>query len=270
MRRPLRFKRKKKRVSFLRHRLFWYGTGLLFLLIFLFHVVVFSPWLEIKEVEVQGASEIPTEHILFAVERTFWQEFLGIPQNSILLVRTAVLKENLLDSFPGISEVAVKRSLPRTLVVYIQEREQIGTWCLPLQADRKTACFAIDAKGVPFKEVEEQDNYVVFSSKGEPTLGKELLVPSLLSALLGFKERFQEAGESFQFSITAFEIGERGEVQGVTKEGWRILLDLRENMEWQQTKLQLVLEQKIPLEKRGELTYIDLRFGDQAYIKYQD
>ena len=73
-----------------------------------------------------------------------------------------------------------------------------------------------------------------------------------------------------QFSTIAFEIGERGEVQGVTKEGWRILLDLKENMEWQQTKLQLVLEQKIPLEKRGELQYIDLRFGDQAYIKYQD
>ena len=270
MKKTLRFKRKKKRVSFLKYRLFWYGTGVLFFLTFLFYAAVLSPWLEVQEVKVQGINEILPEHILFAVESSFWQEFLGIPQNSILLVNTKEQKENLLNSFPAISEVSLKRVLPKTLVVKIQEREQIATWCMPAEEGKDSACFAIDAKGVPFKEVKEMDEYVVFRFKGNVNLGQELVAPHLLSILLGFKERFQEAGESMQFSTIAFEIGERGEVQGVTKEGWRILLDLKENMEWQQTKLQLVLEQKIPLEKRGELEYIDLRFGDQAYIKYQD
>ena len=271
MRKPLRFKRKKKRVSFLKGRLFWYTTGVLFFLTFLFYVVVFSFWLKIQEVRVQGTEEIPAEYIVAAVESSFWQGFWGIPQNSILLFDTKDMEAKLSFAFPAILHVALERSLPRTLVVRVQEREQIGTWCPPAdEAGNDTLCFAIDAKGVVFKKVEEQGNYVMFISQGEATPGQELLAPSLLATLLSFKERFQEAGESVQFLTTAFEIGERGEVRGVTKEGWRILLDLKENMEWQQTKLQLVLEKKIPLEKRGKLEYIDLRFGDQAYVKYFD
>jgi len=264
MRKPVRFKRKKKRVSFLRYRLFWYGTGLLFFLTFLFYAVVFSPWLEIENVKVQGAREIPTGHILFAVESSFWQEFLGIPQNSILLVNTKELKENLLNSFPAISKVSLKRAPPKTLVVKIQERKQVATWC------REDSCVALDNNGVPYNEIEDDGSYVVFSSQGNPVLGQELLSASLLSTLLGFKEMFEEAGEPVRFVTVAFEIGEAGQVEGVTKEGWKILLDLEKPVEWQQTKLQLVLQQKIPPAKRGELEYIDLRFGDQAYIRYQD
>jgi len=264
MRKPLRFKRKKKRVSLLKRRSFWYPVGLLFLFTFLFWVVVFSSWLEIKEIRIEGTSEISKERVLSMVEDSFWQSFLGIPQNSILLFDVRAVEEKLSFVFPAISHVLLERSFPRTLVVKVQEREQIGTWC------KDASCFAIDARGVPFKEVEERGNYVVFSSKGEPTLGKELLAPSLLSTLLGFKKTFEAAGEAVQFSTTTFEIGEAGQVKAISKEGFKILLDLEKSMEWQQTKLELVLKQKIPLEKRGELVYIDLRFGDQAYIKYQD
>ena len=263
MRKPLRFKRKKKRVSFLKFRFFWYATGILFFLTFLFYAVVFSPWLEIQEIKIQGTSEILPEHILFVVGDNFWQEFLGIPTNSILLFDIKGMEEKLSFVFPAILRVMVERSLPQTLVVKVEEREQIVTWC-------SSTCFAIDAEGVLFKEVEEQGEYVVLDFNGEATLGQELLKPSLLALLLDFKERFQEAGESLQFLIIVFEIDEGGEVRGITKEGWRILLNIKEDMKWQRTKLELVLQQKIPLEKRGELTYIDLRFGDQAYIKYQD
>lgn len=270
MRKPLRFKRKKKRMLFLKQRLFWYATSILFFLTFLFYIVVFSSWLQVQEVRIQGASEISTEHILFIIEDNFWQKFLGIPQNSILLFETKAMEAKLSFAFPTIASVALKRSFPGALVVEIQERGQIGTWCSSAQTDKEIACFAIDIKGVPFKKVEEQGNYVIFSSQGEAMLGQEVLEPSLLSTLLSFKERFQGAGESLQFLTIVFEIGKRGEVQGITQEGWRILLDLKENMEWQQTKLELVLQQKIPPEKRGELEYIDLRFGDQAYVKYFD
>lgn len=257
-------------MSFLRLRVFWYTTGVLFFLTFLFYIVVFSSWLEIQEVKIQGAREISKERILFAVGENFWQGLFGIPTNSILLFDTKDMEEKLSFAFPTILNVTVERSLSRTLVVKVEERQQIGTWCPSLNTDEGSACFAVDIEGVAFKEVEEEGAYVVFNLKGEAVLGQELFAPSLLLSLLDFKERFQEAGESLQFSITAFEIGARGEVAGVSEEGWRILLNIKQDMEWQQTKLELVLQQKIPSEKRGKLEYIDLRFGDQAYIKYQD
>lgn len=264
MRRLLRFTRKKKRVSFLKQRFFWYGTGFLFLLTLLFYVVVFSSWLEIKEVRVQGTKEIPVEHIVAVVESSFWQGFLGIPQNSILLVNTKELKENLLNNFSAVSKVSLKRSFPKTLLVKIEEREQIATWC------RDSACFALDRQGIPFKEVTHTSEYVVFYSKGNPVLGQELIHPSLLTMLLDFTEIFVGAGEPVRFLTAAFEIGQEGQVQGISKEGFKIFLDLKEDMQWQITKLELALQEKAPREKRGDLEYIDLRFGDQVYLKYKD
>ncbi len=38
--------------------------------------------------------------------------------------------------------------------------------------------------------------------------------------------------------------------------------DLKNSIDWQMTKLNLVLEKEIPPEKRGDLEYIDLRFGE--------
>lgn len=271
MRKPLRFKRKKKRVSFLRQRFFWYGIGLVFLLVFLFWVVLFSPWLNIQEIKVEGESEILKERILFVIEESFWQSFLGIPQNSILLVREAELREDLLSSFPLILGVTLKRSLPKTLVIEITQRQQVAAWCPPVgETDKNSSCFALDRQGIPFKEAANTDEYVVFYSKGNPVLGQELLHPSLLATLLSFKETFAALGEPMQFKTAAFEIGQGGQVEGVTSEGWRVLLKIEENMEWQITKLKLVLEQQIPQERRGDLEYIDLRFGDQAYLKYKD
>ena len=270
MRKSLRFRVKKKRISFLRLKLFWYALGALFLLTSLFYTVVFSSFLNIEKIEIQGVREIPIKNIVFVLKDTLWQTFLGIPQNSILLFDMKEAEEKLSFAFPAISSVALKRSLPGTLVVKIQEREQIGTWCSPEKIDVEIVCFAIDEKGIPFKIVEKEGEYVLFNSKGEAILGKELLNPLLLLTLLDFKEESEKIGESFLFSIMVFVIGDKGEVQGVTKEGWQILLDIKEDMEWQETKLQIVLQQKIPLEKRGELEYIDLRFGDQAYIKYFD
>ncbi|MDP4007044.1 MAG: FtsQ-type POTRA domain-containing protein [bacterium] len=271
MRRQMRFKRKKKRVSFLKRRYFWYALGFLFLSSFLFWTVVFSPWLEIQEVRVEGTNELSNERVLFTIREAWWKPWLGIPTNSILLFDAKYMEEKLLSAFPLISSISVERSLPKTLGVNIQEREQKATWCPPAgEAGKEDLCLAIDEKGVPYKKVTDEGNYAVFHSDGSPQLGQELLDPSLLSLLLNFKEKFQAAGELARFSTVAFDIAAGGEIQAKTQEGFKIFLDTKEDMDWQEAKLRLVLEQKVPPERREELEYIDLRFGSQAYLKYQD
>ncbi|OHA70156.1 MAG: hypothetical protein A3D64_00720 [Candidatus Wildermuthbacteria bacterium RIFCSPHIGHO2_02_FULL_49_9] len=270
MRKLLRFKRKKKRASFLKRRLFWYAAGLLFLLTFLFWAVMFSSWLEIREVKVQGTNEVAKERIAAVVKESFWRDFFGVPQNSILLANLPKLQAELRERFPAFSLVSLRRSLPHALVVEVVERQQVGTWCARAQAGEDSPCFAVDRAGIPFAEAEQDAFFAVFSSWGTAVLGEELLDPSLLSLLLGFQEKFEKAGEPAGFSVSAFEIGSQGQVEARTAEGWKILLDLAESMEWQETKLELVLRQKIPPERREELEYIDVRFGDQAYLKYLD
>ena len=276
MRKPLRFKKKKKPVSLFRFRFFWYGTGFTFLFVFVFWFIVFSSWLEIQELLVEGENEIQEEFLVAEIEKALWKPWFGIPTNSIFLFDAKETKNALSFVFPMILEASFQRQFPHRLILHIQEREQVATWfsLLSDRADEQTGMdilyFAIDKEGIPFKEIKDTDNYVVFSSEDNAVLGQELLAPSLLSTLLEFKRIFEIAGEPMQLSIVAFEIGNNGEVKGVAKEGFKILLDLKEDIQWQETKLRLVLEQKIPLEKRGELEYIDLRFGGQAYLKYKD
>jgi len=126
MRTSLRFKRKKKRVSFLKLRSFWFTIGVLFFLTFLFYAVVFSSWLEIKEVQVRGAQEVPKEHILAALDEKLWWNWFGIPTNSILLFDNKGAGELLSDKFPLLRAVFVKRFFPQTIVALVEERVQVG------------------------------------------------------------------------------------------------------------------------------------------------
>jgi len=50
-----------------------------------------------------------------------------------------------------------------------------------------------------------------------------------------------------------------------TAEGWEIYFDLSSDVNFALTKLGLLLEKEIPLEKRGDLSYIDLRFSKVYY-----
>jgi len=54
-----------------------------------------------------------------------------------------------------------------------------------------------------------------------------------------------------------------------TDEDWEIYFDPRGDLNWQLTKLNSVLKEKIPPEKRKDLEYIELRFGDLAPFKYR-
>ena len=54
-----------------------------------------------------------------------------------------------------------------------------------------------------------------------------------------------------------------------TSEDWEVYLNPQEDINWQLTKLGAVLEEEIPLEKRKDLEYIELRFGNFAPYKYR-
>ena len=53
-------------------------------------------------------------------------------------------------------------------------------------------------------------------------------------------------------------------------EGWDIYLNMQKDIEWQITKIETVFLEELSQEKRENLLYIDVRFGDQVYLKYND
>jgi len=55
-----------------------------------------------------------------------------------------------------------------------------------------------------------------------------------------------------------------------TLEGFQIYFNFQEDLDWQLTKLKAVLEEEISQERRKNLEYIDVRFGNFAPYKYRD
>ena len=54
-----------------------------------------------------------------------------------------------------------------------------------------------------------------------------------------------------------------------TSQNFLIYFNPKEDIEKQVQKLILTFENEIPQEKRENLDYIDLRFGDKVYYKYK-
>ena len=102
-------------------------------------------------------------------------------------------------------------------------------------------------------------------------LGEQVLAQELLSNILLFQKQmdaaalFQEVG----LRVSGITVFSEDRANARISEGWEIYLNPADNIDWQTTKAKLVLDQEIPFAKRPLLEYIDLRFGDQAYIKYR-
>ncbi len=55
----------------------------------------------------------------------------------------------------------------------------------------------------------------------------------------------------------------------LTQGGWELYFNPRGDIKWQLTKLKVLLDEKIPPEKRKDLQWIELRFGNFANPKYR-
>jgi len=289
-----RLKPKKSRLKKTLHsRVFWLGLACVCLIAGAAYGILFAPFLQLQHIEVEGAQKVPVERIEEIIATHADKNIFFVKTNSMFLINTNKIAEEVQASFINAESVAVSKKFPNTLKVIIKERNKVAAWCQnkeyaversDMPADRLDEqengeqitrlfrqCFALDAKGVIFEEIESQDELVVESDSARAVLGQQAVDPELLARLFEFKtaadawEVFREVG----LRISGFSVIVPERVHARVSEGWDIYINPTENIAWQITKAQLVIKEEIPFERRPLLEYIDLRFGDQAYIKYR-
>lgn len=267
MQTKLRHKRRaaKKRTSFLKAKRFWVGAGVLLAGAAAFYLVVAFPPLQIQEVVVRGNHAVEASRVAALAREHMEASFLGVPTRSPLTVNTRKIAKALSDAFPRFERVAVARALPNGLEIAVAERKKAASWC------REETCFALDTEGIIFEQTQESKAFPTLSlpEDKEAVLGRRIVSPDFLSLLLTFAEQVKTFSEG-SLSIVRLASISPERVEAETQEGWSIFFNPKESLDWQLTKFQIVLEQQMPPEKRGQLEYVDLRFGDQAYLKYHD
>ncbi len=261
-RKPLRIKRKRTPL--------WKNAK--FLLFFIFSIVIgilsygllYSDMFSLQDIVIEGAY---SEKYLKTARDVIYSSSFP-PGDNILFVPIGQIMHTFESSFPEIKRVMVSRNFfQRTITLQMIERKGVALFC-----QEQGLCVSLDEEGVAIRKEDDRALLPLIMNSGtDPMLGDRVFDKSLLHTLLDFKKSignwifFQEQDiEVFSF------IPETPEKMIVRfSEGWILLINPKEDMTWQKEKLTQVLEKQIPSEKRNLLEYIDVRFGDHAYVKYQ-
>jgi len=277
--------------------------GLFFCLsIALGYFLIFSPIFWIQEIEVEEIKNVPVSEIEEIarnnLEGKLWQL---IPRKSFILLPVDNIKQDILDSFPGIRAVTVEKRKPNflnldqissgaSLYIKAEERESIGIWCQLKEEemdeatistttdqiisfeDRINKCFYIDQEGIIFREsLLVSGNLVVniYSQiKDSVDLRKKITSKEVIDFILSANKKLPqiETIDGNRLDILGFEIISIESLEVVTSFGWQIYFNPSFPLDSQLNALEMVLLQDIK-ENYSVLEYIDLSIEGRVYYK---
>jgi len=255
-----RIKRKK---SILKSRFFWLTSLILIVFGVVFYFLIFSPFFQVEKIIVSGEEKVSKEEIKELIKRNLEKKILFCKTKSIFLVNLNQIRKDILNNSPQLAEVEISQGFPDALDVIVIERLALANFC------QNEKCFLLDNKGIIFEEIEPQTNLIkIIDGQKEkmPKLGEQMIERDYLEKILKIKKYLFEELKLGTKEFLVF--SQRLNVK--TDEDWEIYFDPRGDLNWQLTKLNSVLKEKIPPEKRKNLEYIELRFGDLAAFRYRE
>ncbi len=259
--RHYRIKRKK---SVLKNRYFWSVILILVFLGTLTYLIFFCPAFHLKEVRIEGGESIKNQEIRSMVEEQLNEKVLFFSTRNIFFLELKNLQKEILEKFPQIAQLSLARKIPDILSINIQERKPVAVFC------QNEKCFFLDKEGIIFEHFSDELNmkdFVSFKKKIDRrlSLGERVVKKEKISKILEIDSSLKK---ELTVSLEEIIIISQERLNIKTSEGWEIYFNLEEDIEWQLTKLYLVLEEKVSSERRGELEYVDLRFS-RIYYKYR-
>ena len=252
---------KKKEIIF--RNFFW--VIILILLIFssLFYFVVFSPVFQIREIKISNGQDFLVKDIENKIQNQIEQKILFFPSRSIFLANLKEINKIFLREFPLLRKVETRRDFPVTLIITVEERKPVAIFY------HKEQKFFIDKYGIIFEEILDNEYFYLKIESliltEELKLGNKILKEELVNQILEIKQQTKEINIPI---IKALIVSDR-RLNVKTLENWEIYINPKNNISQQIFNLGIVLEKEIPLDRRRDLKYIDLRFGNRIFYKYR-
>ncbi|MDO8663281.1 MAG: FtsQ-type POTRA domain-containing protein [Candidatus Wildermuthbacteria bacterium] len=253
----------KKRRPVWRTKLFWRIFIIAMFLGEVLYSVYFLEPFQIKNIEISGNEKIKTASIEGIIQNQINKTVMFFQTKSIFLIAPLKIEKIVLTDFPQIATVSLKRKFPNTLVVDIIERKPAAIFC---QTDN---CFNLDKEGIVFEPNLARAGLVKIMnlvSGPDIKLGEEVVGKDLLNKILEIGDKVEN---DIKILLDKISVVSDDRLNVGISDGWEIYFDPQKDLSWQFTKLKAVLDKEIPQEKRKNLEYIDLRFGNFAPYKYK-
>jgi len=267
-----------------RQRVFWnkliiFFVGILIIFIFLAYLSRINR-LNISSVEITGNKIVDTQIIQDTVKNELAGKYLWLfPKSNLFLYPENTIKNILQDKFKRLKNINLSLKNNSTLVVSVAEREPSYIWCGATPTTNLTNCYFLDENGYIFDQAPYFSGDVYFKFYGAPT-------PALgdPSGTYFFQPRFKElvAFRDILISlglkpISLYETSD-GDIQVYLSSANKIdppKIILKADADFQNVaeNLQAALGTE-PLQSKFKnnyvkLQYIDLRFGNKVYDKFE-
>jgi cell division protein FtsQ len=260
------YRTKKKRSVWLifKNKFFWFGLFILAVIGSLAYLFIFSSVFQIKDIQISGAEKSPAQEI---------KDIISAKSGNIFLTDFEAISKNLLGQYIEIANITLKRNLPNRVLVQIEERKPIALFCRPffepfllfLNENQAEECYFLDKQGVIFEKVSEQPgNLLVLNTRSfisKFNLGQKIIDENYLAKVLEINSQLEKDIKIKEASLIS-----EDRLNIKTSEGWEIYFNPKKDLDWQIEEIKILLEQKISLENRENLEYVDLRF-EKVYIK---
>lgn len=232
--------RTRKKKSIIKNRFFWLFCLIAASLGGIIYFLIFSSVFQIEKIQIFGAKKTSSEEII---------KIVSAAQKNIFLANLNEITKNILEKEPQIVKIHLKRKLPDGLVIQIEERTPVAVFCQSITEEEN--CYFIDREGVMFEKV------VQASLEMPKIIGESIIGKGEIEQILKINFKLKN---DLEVPIERFFSASEEKLIIKTLEGWEIYFNPKGNLDWQLTELNVILKERIPLEKRRNIEYIDLRF----------
>ncbi len=257
------------------------ATGVILLGFFCYGIT--RPSVRIAQVTISGNEAISEEAVRSVVADHLSGRVLGVlPQDTVLTLRTERIEDLLRTKFPRAREITVTRYQFTKLAVLIREREPKALWCgdvvPPVAYDQSMrgegseavwgTCYLMDEDSFIYAAapVYTGDIYLRYYGsleRAEP-IGQYLLNKGSLDALLYLKMVLQQA----DLPVRALLLLDEQDMELYLTNGLRLIVRRDTNAESLAARVGAILAAP-ETKDRATIEYLDLRFGNRAYIRYE-
>ena len=218
---------------------------------------------EIKNIEISGASDVDNLAVQTLAKQSLVGKTWGLfPHSDIFFVSAKRLADNIVDAFPSMANVSVKKIFFNTLTISVEYKEPSALWCL------YSICDSIDSSGIAFQTAlpSVTSSALVFTNGSLPSIGQSPDDFADFGQLIAFARDLPQKG-LYPLSVT---IGSSNVDDIYVSTSTYLIVDPTKDVSQSLNNLDNLFTNTsfgITAENISSLQYIDLRFPDKIFYK---
>lgn len=234
------------------------------------YILLFSPYLDVDAVSIEGNQDISSREIANQVAKSIEGKYFNFfPKRNFFFVNKKDINAALKSNFDQLEVASIEKKFPGTIFIQVTERKPELVWC------SGGVCYFVDKNGLAYEGADGTDEKlretgfltVIDDSAVPVDLGKTKIDPDYIgfieaaSSMLRDDLRLDPA-ESFHTAGIA-----SGEISVKNQEGWTVKLGSGFSIEDAKKVIQMLFDKDLNEEARKNLDYLDLRVKNKVYYK---